>query len=294
MKYILSSLSRFLRAGALLLTTALCLALPAQAQNTFVRLQTTQGVMDFKLLNSEAPVTVANFLAYVRGGDYTDVFYHRSVPNFVVQAGGYQWRPDGLYAVPSRGAIVNEFSVTRSNVRGTVAMAKLASGPNTATSQWFVNLANNASNLDNQNGGFTVFARATTPAMAIADRIATLPIAVADPPFDSLPVTVAPVNGQILRETVVRILAATELPSTTSNNDRIFNYLEAAYTQFVMPMPTATGEAYYFNYRYYAPSNSYLAEKDGRIWYYAPAFLNAPYDIGGVADWLAIAQAAGY
>ena len=94
----LGALGLVSRSGAVLLVLALLAVLPAQAQNTMVRLHTTQGPIDLTLLDAEAPLTVANFLAYVRGGDYTDVFFHRSAwlssPNptpFVIQAGAYKW-----------------------------------------------------------------------------------------------------------------------------------------------------------------------------------------------------------
>jgi cyclophilin family peptidyl-prolyl cis-trans isomerase len=87
--------------------------------------------------------------------------FHRSVPGFVLQGGGIILRntPSGdqLQWVPTYAPIVNEFSSDRSNLFGTIAMAKTAAGPDSATSQWFFNLGNNSANLDYQNGGFTVF-----------------------------------------------------------------------------------------------------------------------------------------
>jgi peptidyl-prolyl cis-trans isomerase A (cyclophilin A) len=98
-------------------------------------------------------------------------------------------------------------------------MAKTATGPDTATSQWFVNLANNARNLDNQNGGFTVFARVTAPGLAVADKIAALPVynaswvASVGSAMTELPVLVRPVTASLARANVVIINQVTELPT---------------------------------------------------------------------------------
>ena len=120
----------------LLLVTGLLGAATALAQNTMVRVHTTQGPIDVRLLDAQAPVTVANFLAYVQAGDYGDVLFHRSarLPGgapFVIQAGGFRWPAVGgcCPQVTSRGRIQNEFSAERSNLRGTVAMAKLGGDP---------------------------------------------------------------------------------------------------------------------------------------------------------------------
>jgi cyclophilin family peptidyl-prolyl cis-trans isomerase len=136
----------------------------AQA-GTLVQFRTVLGDLEVELLEDK-PVTTRNFIRYVQTGAYADMFLHRWVPGFVAQGGGFAMWPRGatnaqVYAVPSFGEITNEFAVGRhfSNVFGTLAMAKTATGPNTATSQWFFNLADNSANLDAQNGGFTVFGR---------------------------------------------------------------------------------------------------------------------------------------
>jgi peptidyl-prolyl cis-trans isomerase A (cyclophilin A) len=276
----------------------------AQAQ-TMVRVQTTQGAIDMALLDSQAPLTVANFLAYVRGGDYTDVFFHRNAwlsatTPFVIQAGGYQWTAaGGIGSVASRGTIANEFSATRSNVRGTVAMAKVqhnppqAGDPDTATSQWFINMGNNAANLDTQNGGFTVFARVTVPGMATADRIAALPNVNAGSPFDSLPVQNWQAGTQVARSNVVLFTDVRILPSQSAS-DRIFNYLEAAYPQYLAPSNGAPGEAQGYVFRYYGASNAYVGTKDNQVWYLVPAISPEVRLLGTMADWLNAASGAGY
>ena len=118
-----------------------------------------------ELLDTEKPITVQNFLRYIDEGLYTDGFFHRSVHNFVIQGGGFaitnrNTTNSSVTAIKTYPEILNEFKVGPlvSNTRGTIAMAK-TSDPNSATSQFFVNLANNAASLDdtNNSGGFTVF-----------------------------------------------------------------------------------------------------------------------------------------
>lgn len=134
------------------------------------------------------PLTVANFIRYVDAGRYQQTVFHRSVSNFVIQGGGFS-RPDTDGVAPIQvipfESVLNEPGNT--NVRGTIAMAKLGGDPNSATSQWFFNLANNASNLDNQNGGFTVFGR-IIKGLDVMDALAAVPVYnFGDEPFTQLP-----------------------------------------------------------------------------------------------------------
>ena len=147
------------------------------ANESVVTIETPLGSFQMELLTDDAPKTVQNFLNYLERGAYDGTFFHRSVPGFVVQGGGFAYDPitnsaPGILVDPP---VVNEFG--ESNVRGSVAMAKTAAGPDSATSQWFVNLADNSANLDNQNGGFTVFARVVGDGMQVVDAIAALPLA---------------------------------------------------------------------------------------------------------------------
>ncbi|MFO1398919.1 MAG: peptidylprolyl isomerase [Burkholderiales bacterium] len=174
----------------LTLAAAALLALPCTTAATTVRLTTTQGVIDILLYDTTAPRTVANFLAYVASDAYRNSFIHRSVPGFVIQGGGFTWddATASVKSIASKGNVANEFSLARSNRRGTIAMAKLGGDPDSATSQWFINLADNSANLDFQNGGFTVFGEVSAASMAVVDAIAALPRVNAGSPFDSLPV----------------------------------------------------------------------------------------------------------
>jgi cyclophilin family peptidyl-prolyl cis-trans isomerase len=149
--------------------------------NTIVRVNTIFGDFKIKLLDRTAPRTVANFLNYVRRGDYNNSIFHRSAKTngvpFVLQGGGFNFiagNDPQLVEIAQDPAVQNEFN--RSNIRGTIAMAKLGGNPNSATSEWFVNLGNNSANLDTQNGGFTVFAEIMGDGMKIIDRMARLPV----------------------------------------------------------------------------------------------------------------------
>lgn len=126
------------------------------------------------------PATVANFLGYVDRGDYANTIIHRSVPGFVVQGGGFRQptaasNQTGGYpaTIAAQPAVVNEPGNT--NVRGTIAMAKLGGDPDSATNQWFFNLADNSANLDAQNGGFTAFGRVLGSGMDAVDVLAAVP-----------------------------------------------------------------------------------------------------------------------
>jgi cyclophilin family peptidyl-prolyl cis-trans isomerase len=151
----------------------LLLALPQAATATIVEIETDLGTIEINLYDNATPATVSNFLSYVNSGAFTDSILHRSIPGFVIQGGGYITDINAQVSnITTSPAVTNE--PVYSNVRGTIAMAKLGEDPNSATSQWFINLANNASNLDVQNGGFTVFGEVTA-GMNVIDDIAALP-----------------------------------------------------------------------------------------------------------------------
>lgn len=167
---------------------------PHLALATTVRMITTLGTIDIQLYDDQTPKTVANFLRYAGRGDYNNVIIHRSVPGFVIQGGGYKCCNafNQSYHIATDPSVQNEFDPSRSNVLGTIAMAKVGSDPNSATSEWFFNLANNGGvsplGLDFQNGGFTVFGSVLAPGMNVVNAIANLQIKQFAAPFDSLPV----------------------------------------------------------------------------------------------------------
>ena len=144
------------------------------AQATIVEVTTNLGKFEINLYDDSTPVTVQNFLNYVSSGRYDGTVFHRSVPGFVLQGGGFRFEQQlPLVATATNPAIINE--PKWSNVKATVAMAKLPGNADSATNQWFINLANNSANLDLQNSGFTVFGQISSADMAVVDAIAALP-----------------------------------------------------------------------------------------------------------------------
>lgn len=138
------------------------------------RFTTNIGTFDVVLFEEATPLTVQNFLAYADGGRFRNTFFHRAPQDFVVQGGGFTHNGSSFGEVNTFPPVQNEPGI--SNRRGTVAMAKLGGDPNSATSQFFINLSdNNASNLDFQNGGFTVFGRIAGDGMDLFDDVNDMP-----------------------------------------------------------------------------------------------------------------------
>ena len=191
----------------------------AQAQTdndrTRVHVDTALGSFSIELLDDDSPNTVANFLNYVRDGDYDGTFFHRAIPGFILQGGGFSMGTDGVVSeVPSDPPVANEFRL--SNIRGTIAMAKLGGDPNSATNQWFVNLADNSANLDAQNGGFTVFARVLGDGMDVVDAIMAQPIFNFGGAFANTP-TIDYSSGVISRGHLVNINSMTVIEYTLTS-----------------------------------------------------------------------------
>lgn len=153
-----------------------CLFLPQLSHATVVEVRTVLGDFQINLFDETTPETVQNFLQYVSSGAYANNVVHRVEPNFVMQAGGFTYNGSTpLDNVAEGTPVVNEPAL--SNVRGTISMAKLGGNADSATSQWFINLANNSagsSSLDTQNGGFSAFGQVLGDGMDVVDAISAL------------------------------------------------------------------------------------------------------------------------
>jgi len=141
---------------------------------TIVELETSHGNIQINLHDESTPKTVENFLSYVTDGDYIDTVIHRVEPGFVIQGGGFKYDGDNSLAeIVTKPSVDNE--PQWSNVQGTIAMAKLSNSPDSATSQWFFNMADNSANLDLQNSGFTVFGQVIGDGMEVLSLIQDVP-----------------------------------------------------------------------------------------------------------------------
>lgn len=134
------------------------------------RFYTRYGGVNVALFKNSAPHTHDNFVTYANKSTWDGTFIHRSVPGFITQGGGFiVTRHNEIEDAVQDAPVVNEPGI--SNTRGTIAMAKLGGDPNSATNQWFFNLADNSENLDAQNGGFTAFGEVVA-GMDVIDFIA--------------------------------------------------------------------------------------------------------------------------
>ena len=118
-----------------------------------VKLETSKGIIIVELDRVRAPLTVDNFLMYVVKGEYNNTIFHRVVPDFIVQGGGYD---ENFNLKKVDGDIVNESGNGLKNVIGTIAMAK-ENRPHTANRQFFFNMADNKTLDPGRRWGYTVF-----------------------------------------------------------------------------------------------------------------------------------------
>jgi peptidyl-prolyl cis-trans isomerase A (cyclophilin A) len=151
-----------------------------------VRLDTSMGEIVIELDAAKAPKSVANFLEYVKAGHYDGTIFHRVIPNFMIQGGGFD--PD-MKQKPTRSPIPLESKNGLNNVRGSVAMAR-TSVPDSATAQFFINIKDNAF-LDSANTpdgtGYAVFGKVVS-GMDVVDKIWAVPTGNKGP-YQNVPVT---------------------------------------------------------------------------------------------------------
>ena len=166
-----SNFSSLLQQLLLLQCTSLLAGNLLAAENPRVLLTTSLGEIELELEAEKAPISVENFLGYVDSGFYDGTVFHRAIPGFMIQGGGFG---EGLNQKPTKAPIKNEADNGLHNVRGTVAMAR-TQNVNSATSQFFINHRDNDF-LDHgsRDFGYAVFGKVVR-GMEVVDQIAQVP-----------------------------------------------------------------------------------------------------------------------
>jgi len=142
-----------------------------KSQSNVVKLETSMGNIVIELNEQAAPVTVKNFLRYVEAGFYDGLIFHRVIPGFMIQGGGFTKQ---MAKKETRDPIINEARNGLSNKQGTIAMAR-SSNPDSATAQFFINHRDNdfLNYVDDKNAGYAVFGK-VTEGMDVVDAIASV------------------------------------------------------------------------------------------------------------------------
>jgi cyclophilin family peptidyl-prolyl cis-trans isomerase len=172
-------------------TMAAAFALPALAANPQVEFDTTAGKIRVELYPDAAPATVVNFLDYVKAKHFDGTQFHRVIPGFMIQGGGFT---ADFQQKPTKKPVVNEAELSSKagllNVPGTIAMAR-TSDPNSATAQFFINVNDNKSlnfrSPDPAGVGYTVFGKVVS-GMDVVDKIAKAPTGAGGPFPKDVPV----------------------------------------------------------------------------------------------------------
>ena len=184
----------FLLAAA---TMASALAIPALAANPQVEFDTTAGKIRVELYPDAAPATVVNFLDYVKAKHFDGTQFHRVIPGFMIQGGGFT---ADFQQKPTKKPVVNEAELSSKagllNVPGTISMAR-TSDPNSATSQLFINVNENKPlnfrSSDPACIGYTVFGKVVS-GMDVVDKIAKTPTGAGGPFRTDVPVEKVIIN----------------------------------------------------------------------------------------------------
>ncbi|MEO7337172.1 MAG: peptidylprolyl isomerase [Caldimonas sp.] len=181
--------------GRVAIAALLGLALTAQAQK--VKLATSAGDIVIELDAEKAPKTVDNFVQYIKVGHYDGTIFHRVIPTFMVQGGGMT---ASMAEKPTRAPIPLESRNGLSNVRGSLAMARTGD-PNSATSQFFINVVDNA-RLDAANArdgnGYAVFGKVIS-GIEVVDKIRDVPTG-SKGPHENVPLTPITINKATLEK----------------------------------------------------------------------------------------------
>ena len=167
----IKAIGAFLLAGCLF--AAAGLASTQLGEKVMVEMVTSKGVIQLELDAEKAPITVANFIEYVKSGHFEGTIFHRVIPGFVIQGGGMQ---SGMREKPTNAPIQNEADNGLKNLTGTICMAR-TNDPHSATSQFFINLKDNSfldhTAKDPQGWGYAVFGK-VTEGMDVVEAIAAV------------------------------------------------------------------------------------------------------------------------
>ena len=178
-------LKKLLSAVLLLLFVA-GIAYAEEKKNPVVMMETSLGAVKIELFEKEAPISVKNFLEYAKSEFYKDTIFHRVIPGFMAQGGGFT---ADRKQKPTKAAIKNEATNGLKNDRGTLAMAR-TSAPDSATAQFFINVVNNNMlNRPNPDGaGYAVFGK-VVEGMDVVDKIVNVKTQNVNMVFQNLPET---------------------------------------------------------------------------------------------------------
>jgi peptidyl-prolyl cis-trans isomerase B (cyclophilin B) len=171
-KFINSRAATFLSAVCLLLVS-IGVATANSGDKVMVEMHTSKGLITLELDAEKAPVTVANFIEYVKSGHFDGTIFHRVIPGFVIQGGGME---SGMKEKPTQPPIENEADNGLKNVTGSICMAR-TNDPHSATSQFFINLKDNQfldhTGKNPQGWGYAVFGQ-VTDGMDVVEAIAAV------------------------------------------------------------------------------------------------------------------------
>ena len=192
--------------GLLVIALTFCVNMASYAADPQVEIRTNLGNMTVELYPDKAPKTVDNFLRYVKDGHYRNTVFHRVIPGFMIQGGGFD---KALMQKPTRQPVENEAANGLRYDTGTIAMAR-TSDPHSATAQFFINIANNTflnyTSPTPRGFGYTVFGKIIR-GMDVAEKIAATPTGMRSPfPSD------VPKSDIVIED--MKLVVAESLPSS--------------------------------------------------------------------------------